>query len=100
MTEAALQPRRPLAQFFWYLRRWPIIPILIIVTICICAVFADIIAPHDPIESSLRARNTPPIWYPEGTSKYILGADPQGRLGREIQKGTNGAAGFLPGPQF
>ncbi len=79
MTEAALQPRRPLAQFFWYLRRWPIIPILIIVTICICAVFADIIAPHDPIESSLRARNTPPIWYPEGTSKYILGADPQGR---------------------
>ncbi len=81
MTEAALQPRRPVAQFFWYLRRWPIIPVLIIVTLCICAIFADIIAPHDPIESSLRARNAPPIWYPEGTTKYILGAD---NLGRDL----------------
>ena len=81
MTEAVLQPRRPVAQFFWYLRRWPIIPVLIIVTLCVCAVFADIIAPHDPIESSLRARNAPPIWYPEGTTKYILGAD---NLGRDL----------------
>ena len=81
MTESALQPRRPVAQFFWYLRRWPIIPVLIILTICICAVFADVIAPHDPIQSSIRARNVPPIWYPEGSSTYILGAD---NLGRDL----------------
>ncbi len=79
MTEKVFQPRRPVAQFLWYLRRWPIIPILIILAICISAAFAEIIAPHDPIESSLRARNIPPIWYEEGSSKYILGADPLGR---------------------
>ena len=81
MTESALQPRRPVAQFFWYLRRWPIIPVLIIVTICICAVFADVIAPHDPIKSELRARNVPPIWYEGGSTTYILGAD---NLGRDL----------------
>ena len=79
MTESALQPRRPVAQFFWYLRRWPIIPILIIVTLCVCAVFADVIAPHDPIKSSIRARNVPPIWYEGGSTTYILGADNHGR---------------------
>ena len=79
MTEKVFQPRRRVAQFLWYLRRWPIIPILIILAICISAAFAEIIAPHDPIESSLRARNIPPIWYEEGSSKYILGADPLGR---------------------
>ncbi len=79
MTEKVFHPRRRVAQFLWYLRRWPIIPILIILAICVSAAFAEIIAPHDPIESSLRARNIPPIWYEEGSSKYILGADPLGR---------------------
>ncbi len=79
MTEAVLQRKRPWAQFFWYIRRWPIIPVFIIATICVCAVFADIIAPHDPIESSLRSRNIPPIWYEDGSAKHILGADPLGR---------------------
>ena len=81
MTEAVLQPRRPVAQFLWYLRRWPIIPVLIIVILVVCAVFADVIAPHDPIESSLWSRNVPPIWYEEGSSKHILGAD---NLGRDL----------------
>ena len=79
MTEDVFRSRRPAMQFLWFLRRWPIIPMLIILAICIGAIFADFIAPHDPIESTLRSRNIPPIWYAEGSSKYILGADPLGR---------------------
>ncbi len=79
MTEDVFRSRRPAMQFLWFLRCWPIIPMLIILAICIGAIFADFIAPHDPIESTLRSRNIPPIWYAEGSSKYILGADPLGR---------------------
>ena len=74
-----IQGRNPLSQALWFFRRWPVIPIIIILAIVVSAVFAEFIAPHDPIESSLRARNVPPIWYAEGSTKYLLGADPLGR---------------------
>ncbi len=43
------------------------------------AVFAPQIAPHDPIQTSLRDRNAPPAWYAEGSTKNLLGADHVGR---------------------
>jgi peptide/nickel transport system permease protein len=60
-------------------RRWPIIPAFIILTLVVCGVFAPWVAPQDHLKSSLRDRNAPPVWYEEGSSKYILGADPLGR---------------------
>ena len=45
----------------------------------VCAIFAPLIAPHDPLIGDLRAPNTPPIWYSEGSAKYILGTDTLGR---------------------
>ena len=47
--------------FLWYaLRRWPIIPALIMVVLIITGVFADQLAPYDEIEQDIRFRNSPP----------------------------------------
>ncbi|MBS0453613.1 MAG: ABC transporter permease [Proteobacteria bacterium] len=55
----------------------------IIGAIClICAVFAPWIAPHNPYDLStleLSDARLPPAWFPEGSSKYLLGTDEQGR---------------------
>ena len=62
-----------------FVRRWPIIPVAIVVLLVLCAAFAGLIAPHDPERGDLRERNVPPLWSPEGDTKHILGTDPQGR---------------------
>lgn len=64
--------------FRWF-RRWPVFPLAILVTLIFCAVFANVVAPSDPLESNLRDRNSPPVWLEGGSSKHILGADPLGR---------------------
>ncbi|MBS0339965.1 MAG: ABC transporter permease [Proteobacteria bacterium] len=55
----------------------------VIGAIClVCAVFAPWIAPHNPYDLStleLSDARLPPAWYPEGSSKYLLGTDEQGR---------------------
>lgn len=76
--------RRPpmlniLARTHRFIREWPVIPILIMVVLVVCAIFAPLIAPHDPLIGDLRVPNTPPIWYPEGSATYILGTDTLGR---------------------
>jgi peptide/nickel transport system permease protein len=60
-------------------RRWPVIPGGIVLFIVFVAVFAPLLAPHDPERGNLRARNTPPAWEADGEGKYLLGTDPQGR---------------------
>jgi peptide/nickel transport system permease protein len=61
-------------------RRLPIIPILLLVVLLVIpAIFADWIAPHDPLEGSLVARLQPPAWEAGGSAQYLLGTDKQGR---------------------
>lgn len=63
------------------MRRYPVIPILILMLILILpSFFAHWLAPYDPYESHLRDRLKPPLFF-GGTSEYILGTD---RLGRDI----------------
>ena len=69
-------------------RRYPILPIFVITVVLICAIFAPLIAPHDPLIGSLRDRDRPPVWQDtspisgkESLSKYPLGTD---LLGRDI----------------
>jgi len=51
--------------------------------ICIvCAVFAGWVAPHNPFDLTtlvLDDARLPPAWAPEGSRKYLLGTDDQGR---------------------
>ena len=82
-----------LAKFFAEARRYPLIPMSILVVLLIFpAVTAHWIAPHDPYEVNPRERLTPPAWSdaqyidgvevrPDGSWKNILGTD---KLGRDV----------------
>ena len=93
-----------ISKVLYVLRRWPVFPIFIIVTLIVSAVFAPLVAPNEPIKQDLRAKTDAPFWYetcgtkqnpvnnsevPEvpwldkckqtGEHFYPLGADPLGR---------------------
>ncbi|WP_205944604.1 ABC transporter permease [Pelagibius litoralis] len=59
----------------------PVISLTILVVVLVIpALFADLIAPHDPYKAYLRNRLEPPLFF-GGTTEFILGTD---RLGRDI----------------
>jgi peptide/nickel transport system permease protein len=69
-------------------RRYPILPVMIISVMLVCASFAPLIAPHDPLIGTLRDRDRPPLWQEtspisgkEGLDTFPLGTD---LLGRDI----------------
>ncbi len=45
------------------------------------ALFANVLAPHDPEVGSLGERFKPPVWQQGGTEKFLLGSD---HLGRDV----------------
>jgi peptide/nickel transport system permease protein len=55
----------------------------VIALVCIfCAAFANWVAPHNPFDLAsleLSDARLPPAWMDEGTRKYLLGTDDQGR---------------------
>jgi len=59
--------------------RVPWIPIVIIAVIVAMAVFAPLLAPHSPIDQTLRDKLLPPVWLDGGNPKYLLGTDAFGR---------------------
>jgi peptide/nickel transport system permease protein len=59
-----------------------IISAIVAIAIIIGAVFAPLIAPHNPFNLAtldLLDANLPPIWNPEGDARFLLGTDDQGR---------------------
>lgn len=53
----------------------------IVMAVIVVAIFADIIAPHDPAQNNLGDLLRPPMWLDGGSATYILGTD---NLGRDI----------------
>ncbi len=74
------QPQRGgLGDFVANLGRYPIIPLLILTGLLfVPAIFADLIAPHDPVKINLSDRLQPPAWLEGGSFTYFLGTDRQG----------------------
>jgi peptide/nickel transport system permease protein len=71
-------------------RRLPVIPIVIMLVLIVCALFADLswlgfpdirLAPYEANEMSLGDRLTPPFFMSEGSTEHILGTD---NIGRDI----------------
>ena len=78
-----------------FMRRWPVIPMLVLAALVFCGVFAPFLATHDPYggqDAGLRSRHIPPPWAPEGDwlgagnpaqeetrSGHYLGTDHTGR---------------------
>ncbi len=70
-----------LRKYWRFFRRWPVLPVVVIIALIVSALFASLIAPHDPDGQTLRDRNTPPATFADGSSKYWLGTD---HLGRDV----------------
>jgi len=57
----------------------PIFPVAILLVFAILAIFADVIAPHDPQVGLLGERFRPPAWQQGGSTSHLLGTDHVGR---------------------
>ena len=55
--------------------RLPWIPIVVLIVLMVAAVFAPLLAPHDPEQLNKREREVPPF----ETSKFLLGTDKSGK---------------------
>ena len=55
--------------------------LIILLIATFVAIFADLLAPYDPVEPHLSYILTPPAWQEGGTSQFILGTD---NLGRDV----------------
>jgi peptide/nickel transport system permease protein len=63
-------------------KRYPLVSLgLLTFLLVIPAVFAPLLAPHDPLKGSLAKRLKPPVWQQGGSMEYPLGTD---KLGRDI----------------
>ncbi len=82
--EALAETRQPsgIGKFVGEVRRLPLIPItLLLLVLVIPAIFANVIAPHEPTKISFIDQNLPPAWMEGGKGEYLLGTD---LLGRDI----------------
>jgi len=77
----ALPPRSPSRYASLRLGDFPLIPALILGGVAFVAIFANLLAPHNPEIGSLAARFRPPFWETGGSAKYLLGTD---QLGRDV----------------
>jgi peptide/nickel transport system permease protein len=81
-TETGLLAAQLPSRFsFMRSRDFPLVPLLILGIIAFVAVFANLLAPHDPQVGSLSARFRPPFWLARGSLEYPLGTD---QLGRDV----------------
>jgi len=65
------------------------------ITIVLTAIFAPVIAPHNPLQQNLRAAKQPPAWQEGGTWEYPLGTD---TLGRDmLGMGAGLVSGYMGG---
>lgn len=63
----------------WVRNRLAIPAFGVLAVIVVVAVFAPVIAPHDPNSQDLLQRLKPPAWLSGGTSSHLLGTDELGR---------------------
>jgi len=62
-------------------RDLPVVPVTILGVALLAALFADALAPHDPVLGNLRHRHRPPAWLVGGDASHLLGTD---HLGRDV----------------
>ncbi len=77
----AAAPPHPIKEFWSYFRqnRGAMIGLFTIIFLVLMAVFAQLIAPHDPNEQYRDALLRPPFWVAGGSTDFILGTDDIGR---------------------
>ena len=104
-TTSAADRASRIRRIFGEARRYPVIPIIVaLIMLVIPSIFAELIAPHDPLDGDLRVRLLPPAWI-EGESEIkavVAQVDPS-RSVAEVSASNaarmvrNGAAVLLDG---
>ena len=81
IAETAYTPPGPLRAFWlaFIENKGAVLGLAVLCVIVFAAVFADVVAPYKPIEQFRDAVKAPPVWYPEGSWRFILGTDDVGR---------------------
>lgn len=76
-----VEQRHPRSRVYRKIVRHPMTLIggLILLLVLGSAVFATMVAPHDPTKQSLIRRFTPPVWAKAGDARFVLGTDQVGR---------------------
>ena len=59
-----------------FIRRWPVIPGVILIVLVVSVAFAPVLSPQGPLENNLRDRLLPPIGFEGGQWSHPLGSDP------------------------
>ena len=82
MAEPATLPS-PLAEFWsdFSRNRGAVAGLVIVVSLILIALLANVVAPHSPIEQFRESTLTPPAWSDGGSTRFLLGTD---ALGRDI----------------
>ena len=71
-AEAALLRSTLPGRMWEFIRRWPILPLIVLAALIITGLFAPLIAPNDPLAQDLTLRNNPPFWdAEEGRTKCL-----------------------------
>jgi len=87
-AEGQYQPLHPLREFWIYFRtnRGALAGMVVILVVCLLALFANVISPYSPIEQYPDCQLAPPIWqdrdpadFAQCVGHYYLGTDPAGR---------------------
>lgn len=80
-SPTAQAPVGPLREFWAYFseNNGAVAGLAFFVVLVVVAVFADFIAPHDPIEQYRDHFLQPPAWVEGGTTEFLLGTDAVGR---------------------
>lgn len=73
--------RQMLADFWFYFRqnRGAVVGMWVFLALVLVAVFAQLIAPHDPTQQYRDALLVPPVWQEGGRADFLLGTDAVGR---------------------
>ncbi|AGT09402.1 ABC transporter permease subunit [Paracoccus aminophilus] len=80
ISDSAIR-RRMLKEFWFYFsqNRGAVAGLVVFVLLVLTAVFASVIAPHDPTQQYRDALLVPPIWQEGGRAGFLLGTDAVGR---------------------
>ncbi|MDA1280872.1 MAG: ABC transporter permease [Chloroflexi bacterium] len=69
-----VQRRSAPGQVWYFVRRWPVLPLIIMAVLLFCGIFAPFVAPANELENSLGFRNLPPTW--GRATEYNVVVDP------------------------
>jgi dipeptide transport system permease protein len=73
--------RRQLSEFWFYfsVNKGAVIGLVVFAAIVFIALFAPVLAPHDPAIQDRSSLLLPPVWQAGGNASYLLGTDAVGR---------------------